>query len=170
MDRASRSIVLEALKTAIVTEIRGHEIYKAAAEKATDPNARIMFQKLAEDELAHKFFLEQNFKTVLKDGTWSVPATAENLSPLDATEIITPEFLRRVKGGTFEMAVIATGATLERAAIDFYLAAADGCPDEESARVFRFLATWEQDHLKSLSELDLRMRDEYFADQGFARL
>ena len=167
MDIAKRKIVLEALKTAIITELRGHEIYKAAAEKAKDPNARMMFEKLADDELVHKTFLEKNFKSILANGVWSVPATPQNLSPLDHSDIITPEFLRRVKAGSFEMAVIATGVMLERTAIDYYTKAADECPDEESAKVFRFLATWEQDHLKALSELELRLKDEYFADLGF---
>ena len=36
MDQATRKIVLEAIKTAIITELRGYEIYKAAAERATD--------------------------------------------------------------------------------------------------------------------------------------
>ncbi|MBI3450215.1 MAG: ferritin family protein [Acidobacteria bacterium] len=170
MDSASRKNVLEVLKSAIITELRGYEIYKAAAEKATDANCRLMFQKLAEDELAHKVFLEQNFKSILKDGAWSVPATPQNLSPLDHSEIITPDFLKRVKGGAFEMAAVATGCTLERAAIDFYAKAANDCEDEESAKTFRFLATWEMDHMRSLSELEFRMRDEYFAEQGFSRL
>ena len=169
MNEANRKIVLEALKTAIITELRGYEIYKAAAEKATDPNARLMFEKLADDELAHKVFLEKNFKSIIDAGVWSVPATPENLSPLDQTDIIGPDFLKRVKGGSFEMAVIATGVTLERTAIDYYEKAAAECPDEESTKVFRFLASWEQDHLKALASLEARLRDEYFADQGFAR-
>jgi len=170
MEKAQRNAVLQTLKTAIITELRGYEIYKAAAEKASDPNARMMFESLAEDELTHKFFLEQNFKSILKDGTWSVPATPQNLSPLDHSEIISPEFLRRVKGGSFEMAVIATGSMLERTAIDFYSKAADQSLDEESMKVFRFLATWEQDHLRALSELEQRMSEEYFASQGFTRM
>ena len=170
MDGATRTIVLEAVKTAIITELRGLEIYKAAAERATDPSAKQMFEQLADDEKHHKDFLEANFRSLLQKGEWAIPATPQNLSPLDHTDIVTPDFLKRVKGGSFEMAVIATGVTLERTAIDYYSKAAMECPDEESAKVFRFLANWEQDHLKALSELEMRMRDEYFADQGFARM
>jgi rubrerythrin len=167
MDHATRKIVLEAVKTAIITELRGLEIYKAAAERTADPAAKQMFHALAEDERHHKEFLEKNFKSLLESGEWSVPATPENLSPLDHSDILTPEFLQRVKGGDFEMAVVAAGCQLELSAINFYKKAAIECPDEESAKVFRFLADWEADHLESLTRLEERMKDQYFADLGF---
>jgi rubrerythrin len=168
MNEANRKIVLEAIKTAIITELRGLEIYKAAAERATDPAAKQMFASLAEDERHHKAFLEKNFQSVLERGEWSVPATPENLSPLDDSEIVDTDFLKRVKGGAFEMAVVAAGCELEKSAISYYTKAADDCPDEESSKVFRFLATWEEDHLRHLTELESRLKDEYFASQGFA--
>jgi rubrerythrin len=168
MDMVTRKIVLEAVKTAIITELRGLEIYKAAAERTTDPSARLMFQSLANDEAHHKEFLELNFRSLLEKGEWSVPATPENLSPLDESDVITPQFLKRVKGGSFEMAVVAAGCELELSAINFYTKAATECPDEESAKVFRFLADWEKGHLDALSELEERMKDQYFADQGFS--
>lgn len=168
MDQANRKIVAEAIKTAIITELRGYEIYKAAAERATDPSAKRMFASLAEDEKHHKMFLERNFQSVIESGEWAVPATPENLSPLDDSEIVNPDFLKRVKGGAFEMAVVAAGCELEKSAIEYYRKAADECPDPESAKVFRFLADWEKDHLNSLNELEKRMKDEYFASQGFA--
>ena len=168
MNETTRKKVLEAVRTAIITELRGLEIYRAAAEKTEDPAARQMFLSLADDEEQHKTFLERNFESLLKDGTWSVPATPENLTPLDHSEVITPEFLDRVRGGAFEMGVVAAGVTLEKTAIDYYRRAASECPDEESAKVFEFLATWEEDHLRTLQDLEARLRDQYFADQGFA--
>jgi len=168
MDQAQRQVVLEAVKAAIITELRGEEIYQAAAERATDPAAKQMFESLAADERQHKAFLEKNFRSLLEDGTWSIPATAENLTPLDNSDVINDEFLMRVKGGAFEMAVIAAGCELERSAIEFYSTQAAECPDEESAGVFRFLSDWEEGHLQALSELEGRLKDQYFADQGFA--
>ena len=168
MDEPVRRIVLEAIKTAIITELRGMEIYQAAAERTTDPAAKQMFKQLAEDERHHKAFLERNFKSILERGEWEVPATPENLSPLDDSNIINPDFLRRVKGGAFEMAVVAAGAELELSAINYYKKAASDCPDEESAKVFQFLADWEGEHLRYLSDLELRLKDEYFASIGFS--
>jgi len=168
MDHATRRIVLEAVKTAIITELRGYEIYKAAAERTTDASARLMFQSLANDEAHHKDFLEKNFRSLIENGEWSVPATPENLSPLDESEVITPQFLKRVKGGSFEMAVVAAGCELEMSAINFYTKAAEECPDAESAAVFRFLANWEKGHLEALTDLEGRMKDQYFAERGFA--
>ena len=168
MDHATRRIVLEAVKTAIITELRGYEIYKAAAERTTDASARLMFQSLANDEAHHKDFLEKNFRSLIENGEWSVPATPQNLSPLDESEVITPQFLKRVKGGSFEMAVVAAGCELEMSAINFYKKSAEECPDEESAKVFRFLADWEKGHLEALSDLQAVMKDQYFADLGFS--
>lgn len=168
MDQASRRIVLEAIKTAIITELRGYEIYKAAAERADDPAARLMFKKLAEDEGHHKEFLEKNFHSILDRGEWAVPATPENLSPLDDSDIVNPDFIKRVKGGSFEMAVVAAGVQLEMSAIEYYKKAAAECPDDESSKVFEFLAEWEDDHLRNLTDLQERLKDEYFASQGFA--
>ena len=34
--------------------------------------------------------------------------------------------------------------------------------------VKRFLAEWEADHLKNLTELEERLKDQYFAEQGFS--
>lgn len=167
MDQATRTVVLEAVKTAIITELRGLEIYKAAAARASDPSARQMFEQLAEDEKQHKDFLEKNFRSLLEKGEWAIPATPENLSPLDGSDIVTPEFLKRVKGGDFEMGVVAAGCELERSAISFYQRAAVECPDEESAKVFRFLADWEAGHLENLMSLEAQMKDQYFADLGF---
>jgi rubrerythrin len=168
MDSATRKIVLEAVKTAIITELRGLEIYKAAAERTSDPAARQMFESLADDERHHKEFLETNFRSLLDKGEWAVPATPQNLSPLDHSDIITPEFLQRVRGGDFEMGVVAAGCQLELSAVNFYKKAAEECPDEESAKVFRFLSDWEADHLESLTRLEERMKDQYFADLGFS--
>jgi rubrerythrin len=168
MDQATRNAVLEAVKTAIITELRGLEIYRAAAERAADPSAKQMFQCLADDEKVHKDFLEANYRSLLASGVWSVPATPENLSPLEHSEAITPDFLKRVKGGDFEMAVIAAGVELERSAIAYYSAQAAECPDQASRDTFRFLAEWEKGHLEALSDLEHRMRDLYFAQQGFS--
>jgi rubrerythrin len=66
------------------------------------------------------------------------------------------------------MAVVAAGAELERSAIHFYKDAATRCPDEESAKVFRFLAEWEAGHLETLVDLERQMRDSWFAEQGFS--
>lgn len=166
----SENPVLEAVRTAIITELRGYEIYKAAAERAADPSARQMFQCLADDEKAHKEFLELNYRSLLAGGGWAVPATPENLSPLDHTDIINADFLRRVRGGSFEMAVIAAGVELERSAIAYYNEQAMACPDETGRHNFRFLADWEKGHLEALVDLERQMRDQYFAEQGFSRM
>ena len=170
MNGANVKAVLEAVKTAIITELRGCEIYKAAAEKATDPSAKQMFQSLADDEHLHKEFLEKNYRSLLQQGEWALPATPENLTPLDQSDIINADFLKRVKGGAFEMAVIATGVELERSAIEYYRSQARECPDETAKKTFQFLADWEKGHLESLRELERQMRDQYFADLGFSPL
>jgi rubrerythrin len=169
MDKATQRTVLEAIKTAIITELRGYEIYLAAAERAKDAAARMMFQQLAEDEKHHKLFLERNFRSILERGEWEVPATPANLSPLDDSKIVNEKVMSQIKGGAFETAVVAAGVELERSAIEFYKKAAAECEDEESAKVFGFLANWEADHLRSLSALEAQLSEQYFADQGFAR-
>jgi rubrerythrin len=170
MEESTRDAVLEAVKTAIITELRGLEIYKAAAERATDPDVKVMFEGLAQDEAMHKQFLERNYQGLLREGRWTVPASPEALTPLDHSDVITPAFLKRVKGGAFEMAVIATGVELERSAIEYYRRQAAACPDESARATFEFLADWEVGHLDALAQLEARMRDEYFAEQGFSRM
>jgi rubrerythrin len=170
MSGANVKAVLEAVRTAIITELRGCEIYKAAAERATDPSAKQMFQSLADDEQTHKDFLEKNYRSLLQEGEWAIPATPENLTPLDHSDIVNTDFLKRVKGGAFEMAVIAAGVELERSAIEYYHSQARECPDDTARKTFQFLADWEKGHLESLREVERSMRDEYFADLGFSPL
>lgn len=168
MNETTRRAVLEAVKTAIITELRGLEIYSAAAEKATDSAARQMFETLADDERAHKDFLEKNYRSLLERGEWSVPATPENLSPLDHSDVISPAFLQRVRGGAFELAIVAAGVELERSAIAYYRQQAAECPDPTAKDTFRFLADWEKGHLDSLVDLERQMREMYFSEQGFS--
>lgn len=170
MEETTLKAVLEAVKTAIITELRGYEIYKAAAERAQDPDVKTMFESLARDEAMHKQFLERNYQGLLQEGRWTVPASPEALTPLDHSDVIGPSFLKRVKGGSFEMAVIATGVELERSAIEYYKRQAASCPDETARATFEFLADWEVGHLEALADLERQMRDEYFAQQGFSRM
>ena len=56
---------------AIQTEIDGYTFYQTFAERTEDPNARVVFERLAQDEAMHLELL-QNTKTMLEDsGQWA---------------------------------------------------------------------------------------------------
>jgi sigma-B regulation protein RsbU (phosphoserine phosphatase) len=49
-------------RQAIQAEIEGYKLYKEAAKKAKDPEAKALFNQLAKDEIVHRKTLESEFK------------------------------------------------------------------------------------------------------------
>ena len=75
MDEKQLSSAIDAVKTAILTEMQGYELYKGAAERTADPEARRMFHLLAKEEEQHNRMLHDQFRSLMKDKKWVSPPT-----------------------------------------------------------------------------------------------
>ena len=159
---------LAALQMAIQTEIDGYTFYQSFAERTEDPNAKAVFERLAQDEVMHLELL-RNTKSVLEDsGQWA------DVPSLDTEGISTaPIFSReRVKqnlvGYTSDLSALRMAFLIEKDAVDFYSRAADQTDDPNGKRMFLDLVKMEQGHLDLLEgEYDF-LRGQFQTAMGFS--
>jgi rubrerythrin len=159
---------IDAVRTAIITEIKGLELYSTAAKKAEDPDARRMFEMLADEERRHKAYLETHYASLVQSGEWAKtelkPKEQEHVEEF----IIDDAFRRSLRRGDFEMAVVAIAVDLEAKAVDFYKQVSTQSDDPETRAVFQHLVAWEEGHHRQFLEIEKELRDAYFSDRGFS--
>lgn len=168
MNKEQLQTAIDAVRTAIITEIKGHELYKTAAAKAEDPEARRMFEMLAEEEQRHKVYLENHYASLVESGEWSRTEPSALSKERMEEFIIDDSFRRSLRRGTFEMAVVALAVDLEAKAVQFYKEVATNADDEETRNVFKQLVGWEEGHHRQFLAMEKELRDAYFSDRGFA--
>ncbi len=160
--------MIEAVKNAIMTEIKGQQLYSHAAATTQDPSAKAMFTALARDEDEHVALLQAQHKSLVEAGRIDLSQVHPAEMDHGAGHVIDDSFRKSIKRGTFEMAVIGIGCDLENKAINYYRDQAAKSDDPDLKQLFTWLGEWEVGHLEQLVELEKMMQDEYWADQGFA--
>lgn len=168
MNKQQLQSAMDAVRTAIITEIKGLELYTTAAAKAEDPDARRMFEMLAEEEGRHKAYLENHYASLMNTGEWakSEPTALEREKVEEF--IIDDSFRKGLRRGTFEMAVVALAVDLEAKAVNFYKEVATTADDPDTRAVFQHLVKWEEGHHRQFLEMERELRDAYFSDRGFS--
>ena len=168
MEDQKRQRMIEAVKAAVMVEIKGQQLYSHAATQTEDPSARAMFEALAKDEDDHVRILQTQFKRLVEDGKLDLsdvhPAEVDH----GAGDVIDDKFRKSIKRGKFEMAVIGIGCDLEKKAIAYYKEQAGKAEDPDLKQLFTWLSEWEVGHLEHLMELEKMLQDEYWADLGFS--
>jgi rubrerythrin len=167
MDSKQLSSAIDAVKTAILTEMQGYELYKGAAERTTDPEARRMFHLLAKEEEGHNQMLHEQFKSLMQDKKFTPPPTVAHGEGFESL-VADPQWRKTLQFGTMELSVVSIGASLEARAISFYKKCAEETPDPEGRTVFEWLVLWEEDHLKWMQWLEEDLKQRFWADQGFS--
>ena len=168
MTDANTQNMIQAVKDAIMTEIKGQQLYSHAAATTEDADAKAMFTALARDEDEHVSLLQTQYESLLDSGR--IDLSKVNPAEVDhgAGHIVDDRFRKSIKRGTFEMAVIGIGCDLENKAITYYQTEAAKTGDADLKQLFTWLAEWEVGHLEQLVELEKMLQDEYWADQGFS--
>jgi rubrerythrin len=167
MDQKQLSSAIDAVKTAIMTEMQGYELYKGAAERTKDPEARRMFQLLADEEENHSRMLHEQFKSLMQSKVFVAPPTVEEGEGFE-TLVADPKWRKSLRFGNMELSAVSIGSNLEARAIAFYQKCAETTPDPEGRKVFEWLVLWEEDHLKWMRTLEDELKERYWADQGFS--
>ncbi|MDX9721498.1 MAG: ferritin family protein [Myxococcota bacterium] len=168
MDESTKTMLVDAVKQALMVELKGQQLYSHAADQAKDATAKMLFRDLANDENEHMRVLQAQYRSLLADGKVDVAALHPAEVDHAASRIVTDEFRKSLAQGTFELAVVSIGCDLERRAILFYEEQAQRAEIAELKALFQALAKWEKGHLEALSELEKLMQDEYWSRQGFA--
>jgi rubrerythrin len=165
----SRKRMLEGLTSAMQAEREGHYFYKMAAGMTADPKGREVFGRLAEEELGHFEFLRAQAKSLAATGAVDAAvklAAAADLS--GPSPIFSPKLRERIRDAHYEMTALAVAAQLERDAEANYRREAAAAADPEVRRFFLELAAWEAGHYRALTAQQDELKEEYWAESGFA--
>ena len=156
----------EAIKTAIEFETQVQQLYREAAEDASDPVGKRIFKVLAEEEQGHLEYLQNKLDEWKKSGT----LTAEKLDTvIPSTERISKGIgtleARRPgdeRGGELQM--LSRALDVEVKTSDFYKRMAKELP-EQGKQLFAHFVEIEEGHLAIVrAEIDYLSKTGYWFD------
>ena len=165
---AEHDAALAALQMAIQTEIDGYSFYQKFATQTEDPEARLMFERLARDEVMHLEFL-RNVKAMLEEsGEWA-EYKGMPLPPVEGAPIFSRERVEQnVVAYTSDLSALRVAYLIEKDAADFYRRAAQETDDPNGKRIYLDLVRMEEGHLALLQgEYDF-LRGQFQTAMGFA--
>jgi rubrerythrin len=159
----------EILRKAYQIEVDGYMFYSMAADQASKPAVGELFEKLAKDEVQHQAYLKGVMSSYDERGleAFNVHFRDPDLKAFTAT-FFTDRFKEQAGGATFELGVLSIGMTLETNAIECFSNAADATGEREVREFYAFLADWERQHLEALRMLYDGVRQDHWAEGGFA--
>ena len=159
---------LAALQMAIQTELDAYTFYTGFAERTTDPQARAVFERIAQDEVMHLGLL-RNTKAMLDDqGAWiSYQGTA--LDSIQGAPIFSRERVdQNIVAHTSDLSALRVAYLIEKDAVEFYSRAAEQTGDPNGKRMFFDLVRMEQGHLQMLEGEYNYLKSQFQAAMGFA--
>jgi len=161
--------IVDILRKAYQIEVDGYTFYSMTADRADKPAVQDLFGRLAQDEVQHQAFLRTVLKNYHDKGVeaFSMGMVAPDLSAF-STKIFSDRFREQAEGAAFEMAALSVGMTLEKNAVAYFSAAAEGAAEAEIRGFYRFLADWEQQHLTALQALGETIRADFWEKSGFS--
>jgi len=158
---------LSIISQAILNEVEGYEFYKMASVQATSEGTKEAFLELANEEMKHADYLRK-LRTQLSDGG------EIKLDSILGTGIVipSPEIYRWNKvdknGTSIAMSVFGIGMQMEQNSIAFYEKGKEKVTSQASKELFDILIGWEKVHLLQFSEQYNLLKEDWWADQGFA--
>lgn len=144
---------LKSIKLAIRMETEAALFYQKASQMTSDPRAREILARFAQDEEKHRRMLEYGVeKHYMKQGSFDFPELetvpeygADNLSPIYSRK------LAELKGEPEPvMTAVKKFAQAESQAIVLYRKLAENSREESFKKFFTALAEWEERHLRLL--------------------
>ena len=163
----SISSVLEILKNAYIMEQRGKTLYETAADHAEDPDVKEFFQALAEDEKVHMKILEHQFNAVHSSGRFEIESYQSDEQGSPGLDILDDTLLRKINAAGFEATAVTAAVSFEEKAVGVYAERAKEASDPEERRVYEWLSSWENIHLKKLTALQEALTKKIWDDNSF---
>lgn len=165
----SRAQIEDILRKAYQIEVDGYTFYSMTADQAKKPAVEELFAKLAQDEVQHQAYLRNVMQAYSDKGVeaFNLHRRDPDLKAFTAT-IFTDRFKAQAKGASFELGALSIGMTLESRAVEYFSGAAAAATDEEVRGFYTFLADWEKLHFEALQKLYNGVREDFWAEGGFA--
>lgn len=167
-DQTARTVA-DGLRRAMLAEQEGQHFYLMAARSTDDPQGRLVFERLAREELEHLEFLKAQLGALLRSGAPDASLKLGQPAPLTGASPIFSDALRaRIGQAHFEMTALAVGAQLELSAERFYRDAAAAADDAVVRGFYEELAAWEAGHYHALLAQQESLKEDYWSQGGFA--
>jgi len=158
-----------ALETAMKGEIEGRELYKIAADRSDDAQAKDVFTYLAGEEDSHFEALKGMYHSYVKGEELIIPDLPRLVSFNDATNpIFSNDFKNRLQGRHFEMSALSIAVKLELDAFQYYQKISNESDDADIKKFFGRLSAWEKDHYNALQKEIAYLEEDYFTENNFA--
>jgi rubrerythrin len=158
---------LAIISQAVLNEVEGYEFYKMASNQANSDGSKEAFMELANEELKHADYLRKLWRKLSDGGDIKI----EDI--IDAgIEIPSPEIYKWDKVdkslASVAMSVFGIGMQMEQSAITFYEDAKLKVKSQASKELFDVLIGWERVHLLQFTEQYNLLKEDWWAEQGFA--
>ena len=160
------SAVLDILKRAILLEKRGYAFYRQAADQAAGTAVKNFFDMMAQEETRHVDILSDQYRSYMETGHFKPAAHDRDVAEVSRT-VLTQELKDKISAAGFEAAAISAAMAMEQRAISLYSRRAREADDAEEKALYQWLAEWEGDHLRWLSDLDRELTEKVWNDNQF---
>ncbi|NLJ58552.1 MAG: ferritin family protein [Tissierellia bacterium] len=158
---------LSIISQAILNEVEGYEFYKLASQQASSQGTKEAFLELANEELKHTDYLKKLWKNLSDGGEVEIEEIISS-----GIEIPSPEIYRWDKvdklNATLEMSIFGIAMQMEKNSIDFYQDAKEKAKSKLGKDLFDLLIKWERVHLEQFSNQYDLLKNDWWAEQGFA--
>ncbi len=158
---------LSIISQAVLNEIEGYEFYRLAANQSTSAGTKEAFLELANEELKHADYLKKLWSKLSGGDEITIEEILES-----GVEIPSPEIYRWDKtdknNASVAMSIFGIGIQMEKSSIEFYEDAKSKLKSATSKALFDLLISWEKVHLKQFTEQYSLLKEDWWAEQGFA--
>jgi len=158
---------IEILKNAILLEKRGRAFYSTVAQQASGAAVKQFFDMMADEEVKHIKILSDQFKSYQADKKFEAGDYTEDHFSGIASEVITQSLKEEMSAADYEAAAISAAMSMEEKAVKLYSDRAAKAQDPNEKGLYAWLAKWEMQHLKFLSEIDRELKEEIWNDNAF---
>jgi rubrerythrin len=157
---------------AMGVEQNGYRFYRRAAEETNDPQGKALFNRLAEDEVAHERIIRTRLEALEREGAWTAVADDEwpdEIPFADGKPIFSRERLEaEVHDYMSELTALRMAYLIENSAVAFYTKAARETGDAVGRAMYEDLASWERSHQRVLEQEYQFLANQFKLDMGFA--
>jgi rubrerythrin len=157
----------EILKNAILLEKRGNAFYSRVAEQASGESVKAFFEMMADEEIKHVKILGDQFKAYQQNQKFTPGNYQEDSSSSIAFKVLTKQLKKEISAADYEAAAISAAMSMEESTIKLYSDRAAQADDPNEKALYEWLAQWETQHLKFLSEIEKEVTEQIWYDNNF---
>jgi rubrerythrin len=157
----------EILKNAILLEKRGQAFYAKISEQASGKAVKEFFEMMADEEVKHVNILSEQFKAYRRNNKFAPGEYDGNYPGSITPRVLTKELKNELSAADYEAAAITAAMAMEKNAIKLYSDRAAETDDPNEKALYKWLADWEKQHLRFLSDIDKELTEQIWYDNSF---